>query len=178
MRISTIQQFNSGVKGITDNYANVTRTQEQISSGKRILTPADDPVATVRLLQLDQESNTINQYKNNLTAATNSLTQEEATLNSVNNILQRVREIAVSAGNGALSKADRQALATELVAREDELYNLFNTRNARGEYTFGGFKSDTQPFVRNPDGSYSYAGDEGQRSIPVRTAKFPTRHHI
>lgn len=172
MRISTIQQFNSGVKGITDNYANVTRTQEQISSGKRILTPADDPVATVRLLQLDQESNTINQYKNNLTAATNSLTQEEATLNSVNNILQRVREIAVSAGNGALSKADRQALATELVAREDELYNLFNTRNARGEYTFGGFKSDTQPFVRNPDGSYSYAGDEGQRSIQIANSKF------
>lgn len=172
MRISTIQQFNSGVKGITDNYANVTRTQEQISSGKRILTPADDPVATVRLLQLDQESNTINQYKDNLTAATNSLTQEEATLNSVNNILQRVREITVSAGNGALSQADRQALATELAAREDELYNLFNTRNARGEYTFGGFKGDTQPFVRNSDGSYDYLGDEGQRSIQIANSKF------
>lgn len=172
MRISTIQQFNHGVKGITDNYASVSRTQEQISSGKRILTPADDPVATVRLLQLDQESNTISQYKDNLTAATNSLTQEEATLNSVNNILQRVREITVSAGNGAMSKADRQALATELAAREDELYNLFNTRNARGEYTFGGFKGDTQPFVRNPDGSYSYTGDEGQRSIQVANSKF------
>ena len=68
MRISTIQQFNHGVKGITDNYANVTRTQEQVSSGTRILTPADDPVASVRLLQLDQESNKLEQYKADIEA--------------------------------------------------------------------------------------------------------------
>ena len=80
MRISTIQQFNSGVRGIQDNYSNATRTQEQISSGKRILTPADDPVATVRLLQLSQESNRLEQFSTNMTAANNSLTQEEAIL--------------------------------------------------------------------------------------------------
>ena len=85
MRISTIQQFNSGVRGIQDNYANASRTQEQISSGKRLLSPADDPVATVRLLQLSQESNKLAQYSDNMTAATNSLAQEEAVLNSVNN---------------------------------------------------------------------------------------------
>ena len=87
MRISTIQQFNSGVRGISDNYSSVTRTQEQISSGKRLLTPADDPVATVRLLQLNQESNRLEQYSTNMTAANNSLTQEESILNSVNNAM-------------------------------------------------------------------------------------------
>ncbi|HSC83091.1 MAG TPA: flagellar biosynthesis protein FlgL, partial [Pseudomonas sp.] len=55
MRISTIQAYNNGVSGIGRNYADVTRTQEQISSGNRILTPADDPVASVRLLQLEQQ---------------------------------------------------------------------------------------------------------------------------
>ena len=55
MRISTIQAFNNGVSGLQRNYANAIRTQEQISTGNRILTPADDPVASVRLLQLEQQ---------------------------------------------------------------------------------------------------------------------------
>ena len=94
MRISSVQAYNNGVQGLQRNYANVTRTQEQISTGNRILTPADDPVASVRLLQLEQQQNVLSQYKDNLTAATNSLTQEESTLNAVNNILQRIRELA------------------------------------------------------------------------------------
>lgn len=171
MRISTIQAFNTGVRGIQDNYSAVTRTQEQITSGKRILTPADDPVASVRLLQLDQQASKLAQYKDNLTAATNSLTQEEAILNSVNNVLQRVREIALEAGNGALDAGGRQALAQELAEREDELHGLLNSQNARGEYLFGGYQSDSQPFVKNADGSYTYAGDEGQRSIQIGSAK-------
>ena len=170
MRISTIQAFNNGVAGIQRNYANATRTQEQISTGNRILTPADDPVASVRLLQLEQQQNVLTQYKDNLTAANNSLTQEEVTLNSVNTILQRVRELAVQAGNGALSQADRQSIAAELGAREEELFGLMNTRNARGEYLFAGFQGKTQPFVREGDGSYSYQGDEGQRKLQVASS--------
>ncbi|MDP3977599.1 MAG: flagellar hook-associated protein FlgL [Pseudomonas sp.] len=170
MRISTIQAFNNGVAGIQRNYANATRTQEQISTGNRILTPADDPVASVRLLQLEQQQNVLTQHKDNLTAANNSLTQEEVTLNSVNTILQRVRELAVQAGNGALSQADRQSIAAELGAREEELFGLMNTRNARGEYLFAGFQGKTQPFVREGDGSYSYQGDEGQRKLQVASS--------
>ncbi|KFX70170.1 flagellar hook protein FlgL [Pseudomonas taeanensis MS-3] len=170
MRISTIQAFNNGVQGLQRNYANVTRTQEQISTGNRILTPADDPVASVRLLQLEQQQSVLAQHKDNLTAANNSLTQEEVTLNSVNTILQRVRELAVQAGNGALSQSDRQSIAAELGAREEELFGLMNTRNARGEYLFAGFQGKTQPFVRQGDGSYSYQGDEGQRKLQVASS--------
>ena len=170
MRISTIQAFNNGVNGLQRNYGNVTRTQEQISTGKRILTPADDPVASVRLLQLRQQEAVLGQYKGNLTAAQNSLNQEEATLTSVVNVLQRVRELAVQAGGGALSAADRQSLAKELGQRESELLSLFNTRNAQGDYLFSGYLGKQQPFVRNPDGSYSYMGDEGQRSLQVATS--------
>ena len=171
MRISTIQAFNTGVRGIQDNYSAAIRTQEQISSRKRMLSPADDPVASVRLLQLDQQASKLSQYKDNLTAATNSLTQQEAVLNSVNNLLQRVREVALRAGNPALDQGGRQALAQELTEREDELYGLLNSQNARGEYLFGGFRSDNQPFVRQPDGSYTYEGDEGQRSIQIGSSK-------
>ena len=170
MRISTLQAFNNGVSGLQRNYANVTRTQEQISTGDRILTPADDPVASVRLLQLDQQQSVLDQYNSNLTAAKNSLTQEEVTLNSVNTVLQRVRELAVQAGNGALDPEDRKSIASELREREDELLSLMNTRNARGEYLFSGFQGKTQPFVRTGDGSYRYDGDEGQRKLQIASS--------
>jgi flagellar hook-associated protein 3 FlgL len=167
MRISSIQAFNNGVSGLGRNYSNVIRTQEQISSGNRILTPADDPVASVRLLQLEQQQAILGQYKENLTAAKNSLTQEETTITSVVNVLQRIRELAVQAGGGALSADDRKSIAKELSEREGELLNLMNSRNARGEYLFSGFLGKTEPFLRNPDGTYSYQGDEGQRSLQV-----------
>ncbi|MBE7928529.1 flagellar hook-associated protein FlgL [Pseudomonas saudiphocaensis] len=170
MRISTLQAFNNGVAGLQRNYANATRTQEQISTGNRILTPADDPVASVRLLQLEQQQNVLGQYNSNLTAAKNSLTQEEVTLNSVNTVLHRVRELALQAGNGALDPQDRKSIAAELREREDELLSLMNTRNARGEYLFSGFQGKTQPFVRGPDGSYKYEGDEGQRKLQIASS--------
>ncbi len=170
MRISTLQAFNNGVAGLQRNYASVTRTQEQISTGNRILTPADDPVASVRLLQLDQQQSVLGQYNSNLTAAKNSLTQEEVTLNSVNTVLQRVRELAVQAGNGALDPQDRKSIAAELGEREDELLSLMNTRNARGEYLFSGFQGKTQPFVRTADGEYRYDGDEGQRKLQIASS--------
>jgi flagellar hook-associated protein 3 FlgL len=170
MRISTIQAFNNGVAGIQRIYGDAAHTQEQISTGNRILTPADDPVASVRLLQLQQQQNILGQYDGNLSAAKNSLTQEETTLNSVTNILQRVRELTVQAGNGALSQTDRQAIGSELGQREDELLSLMNSRNARGEYLFSGFQGKTPPFARNADGSYSYNGDEGARKLQIASS--------
>lgn len=172
MRISTIQAFNSSVSGMQKNYANVTRTQEQISTVKRILTPADDPVASVRLLQLSQEEALNAQYTSNNTAAQNSLNSEEATLSSIGTVLQRIREIAVQAGNGALDSTDRDSLGTELQQREDELLSLMNGKDASGHYLFGGSQSDQQPFVRNPDGSYTYLGDEGKTNVQVASSTF------
>ncbi|XXF07511.1 flagellar hook-associated protein FlgL [Pseudomonas sp. D1-3] len=170
MRISTLQAFNNGVQGLQRNYANAIRTQEQISTGNRILTPADDPVASVRLLQLEQQQNVLGQYKENLTAAQNSLSQEEATLNSVNTVIQRVQELAVRAGNGSLGVEERKSIAAELREREDELLGLMNTKNARGEYLFSGFQGKAEPFVRNADGTYSYQGDEGQRKLEIASS--------
>jgi flagellar hook-associated protein 3 FlgL len=85
-------------------------------------------------------------------------------------VLQRVRELAVRAGGGSLSSEDRNSIAKELAEREAELLNLMNSRNARGEYLFSGFLGKNEPFVRNPDGTYSYFGDEGQRTLQVASS--------
>src|SRR5574344_11141 len=170
MRISSQQAFNLGVSGIQKNYSEMIRTQQQVSSGNRILTPADDPVASVRLMQLEQQQSMLTQYKDNLVAAENSLVQEESTLDAVNTIMQRIRVLAEEAGNGALSKADRQSIAAELREREDELLGLMNTKNARGEYLFAGFQGKTQPFVRQAEGTFQYMGDEGQRKLQIASS--------
>lgn len=170
MRISTVQAFNNGVQGLQRNYANAIRTQEQISTGNRILTPADDPVASVRLLQLEQQQNVLTQYNSNLVAADSSLVQEEVTLQSVNTVILRVQELALRAGNGSLGAEERKSIAAELGEREAELLGLMNTKNARGEYLFSGFQGKAEPFVRNGDGTYSYKGDEGQRKLQIASS--------
>ncbi|MDR6236058.1 flagellar hook-associated protein FlgL [Pseudomonas oryzihabitans] len=172
MRISTVQAFNNGINGLQSNYGSVSRTQEQISTGKKILTPADDPVASVKLLQLSQEESLNGQYNTGMTAAKNSLNTEEAMLTSVETVLTRIREIAVQAGNGALDPTDRASLAKEVGQREDELMNLLNSKDASGKYLFSGSMGDTQPYVRNADGTYSYKGDEGQRNVQIASSTF------
>jgi len=172
MRISTVQAFNNGISGLQSNYGDVSRSQEQISTGKKILTPADDPVASIKLLQLSQEEALNDQYNTGMTAAKNSLTTQESMLTSVETVLTRIREIAVQAGNGALDPTDRASLAKEVGQREDELMNLMNSKDASGKYLFSGSMGDTQPYVRNADGTYSYNGDEGQRSVQIASSTF------
>ena len=166
-RISTPQMFYSNISGYQKGYADIVKTQQQISSGVRIQTPADDPVGAARLLQLDQQQEQLKQYSTNMTTATNSLTNEEALLTSVTNILQKARELTVRAGGGSLSDEDRSAIASELDQITDQLLDLMNSKDASGNYIFAGSKSGVQPFVRNPDGSVTYQGDQTSLSLQV-----------
>lgn len=169
MRLSTSQMFNASISGYQKGYADLVKTQQQLTSGHRIQTPADDPVGSARLLQLEQQAGLLGQYQSNLTDATNSLTQEESILQSIIGIAQRARTLAGHAGNGAYGDHDRKAIAAELAQIEAELFGLMNSKNASGEYWFSGSQSGVQPYVRNGDGSYIYQGDQGQQSLQVAT---------
>ncbi|MFE8069608.1 flagellar hook-associated protein FlgL [Marinobacteraceae bacterium S3BR75-40.1] len=167
MRVSTQQIFQSGIKRIQDVNVQLQKTQQQVSSGKRVLNPSDDPVAATRILQLNQDLARTDQFKKNIDLAENRLQQEDSTLGSVNDLLIRVKELTVKAGDGALNAQDRKFLASELRERLDQLAGLGNARNARGEYMFGGFKGAEAPFEQNVSGAWVYTGDEGQRSLEV-----------
>lgn len=167
MRISTPQIFNSNIDGYQRGYASIAKTQEQISSGVRIQTPADDPVGAARLLQLQQQQALLTQYSGNMTTATNSLNQEQSVLDSINSALQRARELTLSAGDGSLTDEDRGALSDELGQIQNQLLTLMNSKDASGNYLFSGSKSTVQPFVQNADGSYSYQGDQSALDLQV-----------
>lgn len=167
MRISTTQIFSSNISGYQKGYASIVKTQEQISSGVRIQTPADDPVGAARLLQLQQQQDLLTQYSGNMTTASNSLNQEETVLNSIVSVLQRARELAVAAGNGSYTDDDRAAVADELGQIQEQLLSLMNSKDASGNYLFAGSNSKVQPFVLNADGTYSYQGDQSTLSLQV-----------
>ena len=170
MRVSTSQVYNIANIGMRDAQVAVDKTNQQISSGKRVLSPADDPVAATGILMLNQELARTTQFGKNIDSANNNLTLEDTTLQSVVSLVQRIKELAVSAGNTAvLTASDYKAIASEVDSRLSELLNLQNTRNASGQYIFAGFQSETQPFVSNGGGNYSYKGDEGQLYVQAST---------
>ena len=167
MRISTQQIFNNGLNQILTNQEASGRTQQQLSSGRRVLTPADDPIAATQILQLQQDLAQREQFERNMTAAENRLLLEESALVSITENLTRVQELTVQAGGGALTIVDRQAIASEINELLGGLADLFNTRNPSGEYIFGGFQGEIEPFQLNPSGRYDYFGDEGQRFLAI-----------
>jgi flagellar hook-associated protein 3 FlgL len=163
MRISTSQIYTIADIGMRDAQVAIENTHEQLSSGKRVLSPADDPIAATSILSLNQELARTTQFKKNIDIADNNLNLEETTLQSMTNLMQRLREIAVSAGNtSVLTAADYKSLAAEVDSRLDELVNLQNTQNASGQYIFAGYQSAAAPFVAVGGGNYAYQGDEGQ----------------
>lgn len=145
----------------------VVKTQQQIASGRKFASPADDPVAASRIVKIDQEIAVRAQYRRNIDLVTNQLSIEEGALAQSIEIIQRVRELTVAAGNGALSPHDRSSIAAEVDTRFAELMSVMNSRNASGEYLFAGFRGDTQPFVVDSTNSVSFRGDEGQRLVQV-----------
>lgn len=167
MRISTSQFYQTSASNYQRNFSNVVKTGEQASDNIRVRTGADDPVGAARLLQLQQQSNLIEQYDGNITTVRNSLGTGESTLNGISNILARVKELAIGAGSGGFTDADRKANAQELTQLEEQLYSLMNSRDENGKYLFSGSRGDTPPYARNADGTYTYQGDQSTLNLQV-----------
>lgn len=166
MRISTQLMFETGANRLGDLQTRLQHTQEQISSGRRILRPSDDPVAATRALDITQSQSINTQYGVNRTYAKNTMGQVEGTLAGVTELMLDVKTSIISAGNGSLGDAERSFLATELNGRLEQLLGYANSRDTEGNYVFAGLKSTTQPFVQTATGA-TYLGDAGQQKLQV-----------
>ncbi|MBC7984413.1 MAG: flagellar hook-associated protein FlgL [Candidatus Obscuribacterales bacterium] len=166
MRISTAAVHREAIKGILDQQTQLARTQDQVASGKRILTPADDPVSAVHILELDRVRAELDQYGRNARTAVARLNVEEQALADSGLLLQRVRELAIQANNASTAQSDREAIATELASRVQELMDIANRTDGSGEFVFSGFATKTQPFMRGAS-AVNYAGDQGGRQLQI-----------
>ncbi|MGY2177208.1 MULTISPECIES: flagellar hook-associated protein 3 [Pseudomonas] len=166
MRISTQQYFDTSAAKYQNNYAGVVQAQQQASSGVRVQTAGDDPVAAQRLLMLQQQKDMLAQFSGNISNINSSLTNEESVLTAINATIQAASQLALKAG-GVTSDADRKSISVEVGALEDQLLGLLNSKDAAGNYLFSGSKTDTPPYSRNIDGTYNYQGDENELSLQV-----------
>lgn len=171
MRISTGMVYELGISSLQQRQADQVHLQQQISSGRRILTPADDPIAAAAALNVKQSQALNQQYKINGDTARNQLGLEEGALSDLTALLQDVRTLAVNAGNPTLTNVDRASVASELDGRYQELIGLANRGDGNGQFLFSGYQGATQPFSETSPGVVAYAGDAGQRIVQIGPAR-------
>ena len=112
MRLSTSMMYANGLKGVLSQETDMNRLVEQIGSGRKFLTPADDPLAAALSINVAQTQSMNATYQLNRNTAKTNLGQESNVLDSVTTALSDVRTRVVQAGNGTFSDSDRQALST------------------------------------------------------------------
>lgn len=167
MRISTSQLYQTSLQALLDNQSNLGKTQLQLSTGRKILTPADDPAGSAEILDLGQALSVNEQYQKNANTARGRLELEESTLGTVGDLLQRVRVLALQGNNDAQTPETRRYIATEIREIRDHLIELANQRDAGGDYLFAGYRGTTQPFTMNAAGQVSYVGDQNSRYLQI-----------
>lgn len=147
-------------------------TQEQVSTGRRVNSPADDPVAAARIAHLDASLARLDQYQSNAVFARNQLGIEEESLGEVIGNLQRVRELTLQGNNSSASDGDRRIIAAEIRQYRDALFGLANTTDVDGRHLFGGYVEATVPFTIGAGGNVVYNGDQGQRTLQISDTRF------
>jgi flagellar hook-associated protein 3 FlgL len=166
MRISTNTIYQAGISKIGSLQSEQAKLQQQISTGKRITSPSDDPVAAARVLELSYQQGVNSKFADNRQTAQIKLNTLESNLTSVTNLLVSTQSTLVGAGNGVYSNQERAFIASELQGSLDALIGLSNTKDAYGNYLYAGFQSDTTPFVATATGA-NFMGDSNQQLLQV-----------
>ena len=166
MRISTSLYFQQAVQDIQDNLAQIADLQAQIGSGKKLLRPSDAPTEAARSVDLNQAISRLDQFERNRGFANQKLGLVDATLTSVNNTLQRIRDLTIQANSSAQTDETRGIIRTEIQQRLEELLDYANTRDGNGAFLFAGGKGKTQPFVLTSTGAI-YNGDQSALNLQI-----------
>lgn len=146
MRISTQMMYEQNMRGITDSQSRWLSYGEQMSTGKRVNRPSDDPIAASQAIVLSQSQSQNSQFALARTFATQKVSLEDNVLAQVNTAISSVREKLVYASNGTLNDDDRLALAADIQGIRDQLMNLANTTDGNGRFIFAGYKTESAPF--------------------------------
>lgn len=174
MRVSTAMTYDQGVANLNRQSSAYLKTQNQLATGRRILSPSDDPVAAARALDVSQTKSMNAQFMKNQGAASDSLKTAENALASVGDLLQNVRENVLKANSSTLDDKQRGMIATELRQQFSQLMGLANAKDQTGEYLFGGFglqAGASAPFAGTPGAMQPYYGDQGQREMQVSPSR-------
>ena len=141
--------------------------QAKVSTGKNILKSSDDPVAAVELSAAKEQKNILERFKRNVDSAQRRLDLADASIQQAVNVMIRISELAIQAGNDTNGVAERIAIKTEVEQLSNVMMEIANTRDAQGQSLFAGYHTNSQAFRKNVDGTFEYLGDRGTHSVQI-----------
>ncbi len=177
----TYRMMQSNLNRITNGMQNL---QTQASTGLKLNTSSDDPTAISPVLSSRTQIRETERYLETMGHTNDKLDSVDGHMAQVENILQRVKEIAINSVNAALSGTDREALANEVAELRKELLDTANAQ-VNGKFIFAGYKENTKPFTQNPDYDpdaydvsdvstwpYLYHGDHNSTQLEITPGEF------
>jgi flagellar hook-associated protein 3 FlgL len=183
MRITQSMLSSNSLKNLSESYRKMGQYQDQLSTGKKITKPSDDPVVSMKGMFYRSNLTEVEQYKRNLSELYLWMENSEAGIEQANNGLQRVRELVIQGKNGSLSPSDRNAIAREVEQIKSDLVQVANTQ-VSGRYIFHGTDTDHPPVpTENPPTVASNLTDpaintykvEISRGVPLRANVNPAK---
>ncbi len=141
--------------------------QKQIATGKRMVRPSDDPTAISPLMAANTQIKNAERYTKTINAGLDRINNSEGHMDTINNVMVRMREIAIAAGNGGYTNTDLRTFANEVAQLREQLIDAGNAQ-VDGKYLFAGFDDKTRPFTWDAVArTVSYAGDQGSVKYEV-----------
>ena len=144
----------------------ISTTQNQISTGLSFSTASQNPVGAGLVSGYNEVLAESQQYTQNGSSATESLNVEDSALTQFQSQLQSLRSLALEANSGTASSQDLNDIATQVQQIQGSLLSVANTQDGAGNYIFGGYATEAQPFAQSATGA-TYAGDQGQRQVQI-----------
>jgi len=166
MRISTVTFQLDALNQMQALEADLSTTQNQLATGKKLLSAADDPAGMAQVNELNVQLSASQQYVTNGNSATANLQLEEQALADATNTLQSARDLAVQANNSSLTASQRQDIATQLQQQLQDLVAIANRTDSNGNYLFGGEASGTQPFAQSGN-TVTYSGAAAVSQVQI-----------
>jgi flagellar hook-associated protein 3 FlgL len=170
LRVSQQTLVNTAVFYEQQQTASLAHLQQEESSGYRILSPDDDPLGTVAVINYATQDAADTTDLSNINTATQDLNVGVSTLQNVHNILTQAKQLAVEGSNATTDSTSLASLGDQVNALLQQLVSAANTQN-NGQYIFGGTATQTQPFVTDSSGNVNYVGGTRRASVPVGTSQ-------
>jgi len=161
MRITSAYAFESSLSNLQRRQSQLSETQQQLTSGKRVLRASDDPSAAATAERARAATARTDAQLRALGASRHAMELTEGALGDAGEMLQQARELLIGAGNGSYNDADRSTLAASLESLRGDLLAVANRKDGTGRYLFGGQGSDSMP-LRDAPGGVVYDGSAGQ----------------
>jgi len=147
MRVTQSMLSGNMLRNLSGSYSKLGKLQEQITTGKKVNRPSDDPVVAMKGIHYRTELNNVKQFSRNLGEAYNWLDTTDNTFDKIGSALQRARELMVQASSDSVTSEDREKINSELKQLREHIQDLSNTKIGN-RYIFSGTKTTTPPYEK------------------------------